>query len=114
MAKRFSGAAALTDVSFTVERTEILGIIGPNDAGKTTLLSLSAAFQEAASGRVSFGGRDLKRLRADQISRFGIARTFELTQAIPFLTVAEVVLLAASTRLPNDAAAGRAGAILGT
>jgi branched-chain amino acid transport system ATP-binding protein len=89
--RRFGGLNAVNDVSLAVEQGEVLGLIGPNGAGKTTLINLITAVHPATSGRVIFDGRDITRLRPYQIARLGLARTFQIVQPFPKMTVLENV-----------------------
>src|SRR5262250_3272236 len=59
VSKRYGSRSAVEDLSFTVERGEIVGFLGPNGAGKTTTLRMIAGFTAATSGRVSVGGHDM-------------------------------------------------------
>jgi branched-chain amino acid transport system permease protein len=77
VSKRFGGVDALVDVSFTVERGEIVGLIGPNGSGKTTLLNVTSGIERASSGVIRLGGRAIERLPAREIARAGIGRTFQ-------------------------------------
>ena len=96
--KRFGGLQALQDVSFTVQRGEILGLIGPNGAGKTTLFSILGGFHGPSAGQVSCGGERIDGLTPDAVCRRGIARTFQIAQSFPSLTVYDTVLTAALVR----------------
>ena len=89
--RRFGGLNAVNDVSFIVEEGEILGLIGPNGAGKTTLINLITAVHPATGGSVHFEGRDITRMRPYQIARLGLARTFQIVQPFPKMTVLENV-----------------------
>ena len=60
LTKRYGGFTAVNDVSFRVEKGEILGFLGPNGAGKTTLSNLVARFYDPGAGRVLLDGRDLR------------------------------------------------------
>ncbi len=112
LGKRFGGLQALDDVSFTVQRGEILGLIGPNGAGKTTLFSILGGFQAPSAGQVSFAGERIDGLAPHEICRRGIARTFQLTQSFPTLTVFDTVLTAALVRHDLPAALDIAAAVL--
>ena len=79
VSKYFGGLGALTSVDLDVFDSEILGVIGPNGAGKTTLFNVITGFMQPESGKITFRGEDLTGLRADQIARKGIARTFQAT-----------------------------------
>ncbi|MDO9072320.1 MAG: branched-chain amino acid ABC transporter ATP-binding protein/permease [Rubrivivax sp.] len=110
--KRFGGLQALHEISFTVHRGEILGVIGPNGAGKTTLFSLLAGFQTPSAGQISFAGQRIDGLAPHEVCRRGIARTFQITQAFPTLTVFDTVLTAALVRHDIAAAQSIAYAVL--
>ncbi len=96
VSRRFGGLQALQDVSLEVGRGEVLGLIGPNGAGKTTLVNVIAGVHRASSGRVIFEGRDITALRPYQTARSGLARTFQIVQPFPELTVLDNVAAAAS------------------
>ena len=93
--RRFGGLNAVQDVSLTVGAGEILGLIGPNGAGKTTLVNVITGVHHASSGRVLFEGRDITRLAPYQTARIGLARTFQIVQPFPDLTVRDNVAAAA-------------------
>jgi branched-chain amino acid transport system ATP-binding protein len=89
--RRFGGLNAVEGVSFSVAKGEIIGLIGPNGAGKTTLINLITGVHPANSGRVRFDGQDITRRRPYQIARLGLARTFQIVQPFPKMTVLENV-----------------------
>jgi branched-chain amino acid transport system ATP-binding protein len=91
VSRRFGGLHAVDQVSFTANAGEILGLIGPNGAGKTTLINVITGVHPATAGRVRFDGRDITRLRPHQIARLGLARTFQIVQPFPKMTVLENV-----------------------
>ncbi len=90
--------SALSAVSLAVEPGELLGIIGPNGSGKTTLFNCVTGVLRPSSGQVRFKGQDITGLTADQVYRRGIARTFQLIQIFPEMTVLENMLMAAQER----------------
>jgi branched-chain amino acid transport system permease protein len=77
VSKSFGGVKALSGVSFAVERGEIVGLIGPNGSGKTTVLNVISGLERADSGTIDLDGRSLERLPAHAIARAGILRTFQ-------------------------------------
>jgi branched-chain amino acid transport system permease protein len=77
VSKRFGGVEAIRDVSFTVDRGEIVGLIGPNGSGKTTLLNTISGLEPADSGTITLDSKRLERLPAHAIARHGIGRTFQ-------------------------------------
>jgi branched-chain amino acid transport system ATP-binding protein len=91
VSRRFGGLNAVNDVSLVVEEGEILGLIGPNGAGKTTLINLITGVHPATAGKVYFERRDITRLKPYQIARLGLARTFQIVQPFPKMTVLENV-----------------------
>jgi len=75
--RHFGGLAAISNVDFHVEQGEIVGLIGPNGAGKTTLFNLISAALNLSSGVIKFKGEKISGLKAHQICRTGVARTFQ-------------------------------------
>jgi len=76
--KVFGGVTALKDVSFEVHEGEILGIIGPNGSGKTTVVNCISGFIKKTSGRVFFRGRDITDKPPHKIADMGVTRTFQI------------------------------------
>jgi branched-chain amino acid transport system ATP-binding protein len=105
--KRFGGLVANNDVSLQVEAGELVGVIGPNGAGKSTLFDLLTGFQTADAGEVLLDGRDVTRLRPDQISRLGVARTFQKLKPFTQMTVLENVMVGAFQKTSDPARARR-------
>jgi branched-chain amino acid transport system ATP-binding protein len=93
--KRFGSLVALNCVDLAVEEGEILAIIGPNGAGKSTLFNVIAGLMPPTSGAVHYRGRPITGLSTDAVCRLGIAKTFQIPQLFPRLSVAENVLVAA-------------------
>lgn len=94
LSRNFGGVHALSDVSLTVEPGERRLIIGPNGAGKTTLFNILSGAFTASSGTVTLFGRDITHLPPYERAKMGIARTFQITNLFPRLTVLENILLA--------------------
>ncbi|HML00055.1 MAG TPA: ATP-binding cassette domain-containing protein [Acidimicrobiales bacterium] len=92
--KRFGGVRALDDVSFSVRRGEILGIIGSNGAGKTTLFDVCSGLLSPDAGHVVLEGRHVTDLSAPRRAALGMGRVFQDARLFPSLTVAEVVAVA--------------------
>jgi branched-chain amino acid transport system ATP-binding protein len=91
LSKHFGGVHAVRDVSFTIGAGEIVGLIGPNGAGKTTLVNLLTGVHRPSSGVVRFEGVDVTAQRPHQAARRGLARTFQIVQPFPRMTVLENV-----------------------
>jgi branched-chain amino acid transport system ATP-binding protein len=98
LTKHFFRLSALSDVSLSVEPGELLGVIGPNGSGKTTLFNCVTGVLRPSGGQVRFKGEDITGLSADRVHRRGIARTFQLIQLFPEMTVLENMQLAAQER----------------
>ncbi len=107
LSRRFGGLQALSQVSLTLGRGEILGLIGPNGAGKTTLFSAVTGFLRPDSGGVWLDGQEITGLPPHAICRLGLARTFQLVQPFPELTVVDNVMVGAFNRTRSAAAARR-------
>ncbi|MFW5834966.1 MAG: ABC transporter ATP-binding protein, partial [Pseudomonadota bacterium] len=95
VARRFGGLKAVDGVTLDVREGEILGLIGPNGAGKTTLINVVTGVHPAQDGTVTFAGEDVTRLEPHRIARLGLARTFQVVQPFPRLTVRENVMAGA-------------------
>jgi branched-chain amino acid transport system ATP-binding protein len=98
--KTFGSLVAVKDVSLTVEENELRAIIGPNGAGKTTFFNVISGFYPPTAGTIWFEGRDITALPAHQRATLGMARTFQITEIFPELSVFENV------RIGTEAAAG--------
>jgi len=105
LTKRFGGLVANRDVSFTVAPGELVGIIGPNGAGKSTLFDLVTGFQRPDAGVVRLDGRDVTHRRPDEISRRGVARTFQKLRPFAGMTALENVMVGAFQKTSDVAAA---------
>lgn len=92
---RFGGVVAARDVSFSLRRGEIVGLIGPNGAGKTTLINLVTGVIKPSAGTIHFKGQRISGLPPHRIARSGIARTYQIVQPFPAMTVIENVQAAA-------------------
>jgi ABC-type branched-subunit amino acid transport system ATPase component len=89
----FYGVAALSGVDLSVEAHTVTGLIGPNGAGKTTLFNCITGVVPPDRGRILFDGADIGGLRPDQVSRRGLARTFQIARGLPRLSVLENLML---------------------
>jgi len=100
LTKRFGSLVAVRDISLTVEAGELRAVIGPNGAGKTTFFNLVSGFLAPSTGSILFEGRDISRIPAHQRVGLGMARTFQITEIFPELTVFENI------RIVTEVAAG--------
>jgi branched-chain amino acid transport system ATP-binding protein len=87
--KRFGGLYAVADLDIEVEEGTILSIIGPNGAGKTTAFNLITALIRPDDGRILWAGQNIVGLKPNQITKLGIARTFQTVHLFPNMTVLE-------------------------
>ena len=94
LSKRFSGIAAVDDVSLEVREGEILGIIGPNGSGKSTLFNCVLGQLTPSAGEVRLDGQVTTGMRPCDLNRLGVSRTFQLLQVFPQLSVRENLILA--------------------
>jgi branched-chain amino acid transport system ATP-binding protein len=91
--KDFGGLRANDRISFAMEKGELVGLIGPNGAGKTTLFNCIAGLHPTTSGRIIFDGEDITDLKANEVARRGLARTFQVYVAAGDLNVKENVMV---------------------
>lgn len=91
--KSFGGLTATRELSFSVQEGEIVGLIGPNGSGKTTVLNLISGELRADRGEIRLAGQNLVGLAPFQICRRRVSRTFQLVRILPGLPVLENVLV---------------------
>ncbi|OPY76651.1 MAG: Lipopolysaccharide export system ATP-binding protein LptB [Syntrophorhabdus sp. PtaU1.Bin058] len=95
ISKFFGGVHALRDVTIEVPRGKIIGVIGPNGSGKTTLFNVINGFLKPETGRITFEGQDITRLRPHSSCKLGIGRTFQVPQVLSSMTVLENIMIGA-------------------
>jgi branched-chain amino acid transport system ATP-binding protein len=107
LTKSFGGLVANDDISFSMEKGDLIGLIGPNGAGKTTLFNCISGLYPVSSGRIVFDGQDITSLKAYEVARLGLARTFQVYVASGDLSVEENVMVGCfmRTRSPSQARA---------
>jgi branched-chain amino acid transport system ATP-binding protein len=91
VSRRFGGIQAVDDVSFALKEGEIAALIGPNGAGKTTLINLMTGVVLASEGHIRYQGQDVTSQRPFEAARRGIARTFQIVQPFPRMSVLQNV-----------------------
>jgi branched-chain amino acid transport system permease protein len=96
--KRFGGVVALRSVTFDVAQGEILGLLGANGSGKTTMLNVVSGAHEPTSGSIVFRGRDIAGKNPESVASLGVARTFQ--QAMTFATISVLENFRIVTRDP--------------
>ncbi|MCC6166534.1 MAG: ABC transporter ATP-binding protein [Caldilineaceae bacterium] len=108
--KRFGGLIAVSIDSFAIPRHGIVSIIGPNGAGKSTFFNCITGFYQIDDGEMVFDGRPLKGRTIDQITRLGIARTFQNIRLFNNMTAIENIMVGQEPHLTGSPL----GAIFGT
>jgi ABC-type branched-subunit amino acid transport system ATPase component len=102
--KQFGGVIAVNDVSFDVQAREIVALIGPNGAGKSTTFNLITGVLTKSGGKISVLGKSIDNAPPQEVTKLGIARTFQHVKLVPDMTVLENVAIGAHLR-------GHSGAI---
>lgn len=93
--KRFGGLVAVDRIEFNVGEHEVMGIIGPNGSGKTTMLNMISGAFKPTAGSIALKGARISDLSPQEICRRGVGRTFQLVRLLPSLSVLENVLAGA-------------------
>jgi branched-chain amino acid transport system ATP-binding protein len=115
LTRRFGGLVAVDDVSFSVSKGEIVGVMGANGAGKTTLFAMIAGNVRPSSGNIIFDGKPIHNLSPDRVNRMGVARTFQIVRPFATLTVLDNVataLMFGSRRIRGRRVAEEEAAVL--
>ena len=100
--KHFGALAALTRVSFSVREGQVFSVIGPNGAGKSTLFNVISGLHQPTTGSVQFAGRPITGLPPEVVNRRGLAKTFQITNVFPEISVLDNVRVAAQSRTPES------------
>ncbi len=93
--KRFGGLVAVDAMEFDVQEHQVMGLIGPNGSGKTTMMNLISGAARLTEGRIELRGARISGLSAQEINRRGVSRTFQLVRLLPGLSVLENVVAGA-------------------
>jgi len=93
--KKIGGLLAVNGVDLSLGENEIVGLVGPNGAGKTTLLNMISGISAPTAGKIIFCGEEITGLKADQICKKGIAKTFQIAESFPGLSALESVMVGA-------------------
>jgi branched-chain amino acid transport system ATP-binding protein len=100
VSKSFGALAALSGVSLMVRVGEVFSVIGPNGAGKSTLFNVISGLHAPTAGRIVFKGKEVTGLGPALINRRGLAKTFQITNIFPGISVYDNVRVAAQSRMP--------------
>jgi len=101
--RRFGGLLAVNGMSFAVAKGEIVGLIGPNGSGKTTIFNLINGYLEPDAGHIRFKGEPIGGLKPHAVCRRGIARTFQVVKPLARMTVLDNVIVSAFSRTARTA-----------
>lgn len=116
--KYFGGLKANQDLTFNIEKGEIIGLIGPNGSGKTTLINVISGNYPADGGSIQFRGEEILGLKPYVINRLGIARTYQVVQPFVGMNVRECVdrcpVWSERIRSQHDGGFGESGSGFGT
>lgn len=96
--KFFGGLKAVNEVSFEVKENSILGLIGPNGSGKTTMFNLISGVRPVTAGKIYFNDQDITKLRPHARTKLGIARTFQGNRIFKNMSVVENIMIACQCR----------------
>jgi len=99
LVKHFGGLAAVSDVTFEVEKGEIFGLIGPNGSGKTTIFNCISNYHTPTAGEIRFQNKNITGFKTYKICKLGIGRTFQVVKPLGRLTVLDNVIAAAFSRV---------------
>jgi branched-chain amino acid transport system ATP-binding protein len=97
--KQFGGLVAVSAIDFTIPEGSIVSLIGPNGAGKTTFFNVIAGLYKPTRGKIIFGGKDISGRPPHQITRLGIARTFQNIRLFQNMTAIENVMVGHHSRM---------------
>ena len=114
VSRHFGGLQALQNVSFSLNEGELVGLIGPNGSGKTTMINIINGYYTPNSGTISLDGVRLDGLNPNQVARQGVTRMFQAVRVFPRMTVLENMLTVgyAIGRIPAQGIVERARGIL--
>jgi branched-chain amino acid transport system ATP-binding protein len=102
MTIKFGGLTAVSSLDLEINENEIVGLIGPNGAGKTTSFNMITGVYTPTSGKVIFEGKEITGMKTHEITKLGIARTFQNIRLFKELTVLENVLIAGHMRFGSN------------
>ena len=101
LTKKFGGLTAVNEVNMHLKQGEILGVIGANGAGKTTVFNMVSGSFQPTSGKIIFNGKEIQHMAPHDICKQGIGRTYQVVKPFGALTLRENVMVGAMMRHPN-------------
>ena len=101
LTKKFGGLTAVNEVNMHLKQGEILGVIGANGAGKTTVFNMVSGSFQPTSGKIIFDGKEIQHMAPHDICKQGIGRTYQVVKPFGALTLRENVMVGAMMRHPN-------------
>ena len=110
LTKKFGGLTAVNNVTYEVKKGEILGIIGPNGSGKTTMFNMISGVYPPTSGKVIYQGQEIQGKKPHKICHMGIGRTFQVVKPLGRMSVLDNVIAASFSRM-NSAQEARDNAL---
>jgi branched-chain amino acid transport system ATP-binding protein len=99
LSKFFGGLKAVNQISFSINQGEILGLIGPNGSGKTTIFNLVSGFYTPDEGKIVFKDMDISHFKPHQICQMGMGRTFQIVQPFTGLSVLKNIMVGAFVKV---------------
>lgn len=102
MWKKFGGVTAVQDMDLSIEKGEILGMIGPNGSGKTSFINLLSGIYGPDKGEILFMEEDITGLSTHHVTKRGISRTFQNLRVFPNISVLDNLLIGRHCRVPNS------------
>ena len=98
ISKSFGGNPVLQNITFTIEKGDVVGLIGPNGSGKTTMFNVITGFYRSKTGTITFNDQDISRLNPEDICSLGLCRTFQITKPFGNIPVLKNVMIGALNR----------------
>lgn len=99
--KRFGGLLANQDITFSIERGSVVGLVGPNGAGKTTLFNSISRVHTITAGKILFDGINITKKKSYEVCRLGIGRTYQIPQTLEDMSVIENIMVGALWHAKN-------------
>jgi len=109
LSKHFGGLVAVSNFNIQLEQGELVGLIGPNGSGKTTVFNMITGLYKPTEGRIQFDSKGITGLRPDRITAFGISRTFQNIRLFSQLSVLDNVKVGCHLRLRSSPIAAALG-----